>query len=208
MAKCYLHKDQDALYECDYCGKSICGGCMRFMEGEDETILCPDCTAETILSDSRENILYDEIERKDIQKGLRSIGKMRISQVMNIWLLVLLIFLIGVNLGIDKYLDKSVPQVEIDDWSVQKAGNPVLEMSLYLEAIFKYANEHDGIFPESLEKLYPRYVNKEIPTILATDDKYSFAADIKNGFVLSCSVADRFGFKKMYATKEGIIKLE
>lgn len=208
MSRCYLHEDREALYECDYCGKTVCGDCMRYIEDEEEIILCPDCTAETILSNSTEDIIYDEIEKTEIQKGIRSIGKMKIQQVMNSWLLVLLFLAIGTNFFINRHLVKSIPQVEMKDWSIQQAGNPVLEMSLYLQGIFKYASDHNGKYPNSLESLYPKYINKELPTVLATDDKYSFAADINNGFVLSCSVADRFGFKKMYATREGVIKID
>ncbi len=206
--KCFVHPDQDAIYDCAYCGKAICGDCMRFVEDEDGTVICSECTTEAVLEISSEDFEKDVIEKVELQKRVRSLSKMRVEDVMNIWLLGLLVVFGAVNAYINHYLSLSVPGIQMTDKVIQTAGDPTLEFSMFLNGIFAYAADHSGRYPEKLNDLYPDYVSKAAPTILSTKESYSYAADRKNGFVLNCTVADRFGYKKMYATREGVVHLE
>jgi hypothetical protein len=181
---------------------------MRFVDDDEGTVICPECTSEAILEASSEEFEEARPENLQIQRRLVLLGKLNATDVLNIWLIVILMLSVGAFIMANRYLAKSAPTITVTEWAVQNAGTPLQEMSLYLAAIFKFAAENNGNYPESLEKLYPGYVDKEIPTVLATSDRYTYAADRNSGFVLTCPVADRFGFVKLFATKEGVIHLE
>ena len=208
MTTCYRHPDDDALYECNFCSKPICGKCMRFVDDDDQTIICPECTTEALLESSSEDHEEDEIEKVELQEKLRGVGKLNVEDVFNFKLFLLFLLMLGIYAYMNSFLSKSVTPIEMTSEAVQKAGNPILEISLYVAAIFDYAEDHHGVYPEKLEKLYPGYVDKTTPRVLATKDRYMYTTDSKSGFALSCSISDRFGFKKMYVNKEGVIKIE
>ena len=206
---CHFHPDRDALYNCSLCGKPVCGDCMRFTQDDPDVVLCPDCTMESVLETSSED--FDQDEKRKIairRRALRAAARVQVRDVLNLKLLLLLLLMVGLNLLVRDYLSKSQPRIRISDPVIQKAGNPVLEMSLYLAAVFNYAADHDGKYPDSLETLYPDYVDKQEPKILSAKDRYAYAVDQEVGFVLSVPIADRFGFRKIYASQEGVIHVE
>lgn len=208
MPYCFRHQDEDALYECAYCGKAICGECMRFMEDDDDTVICPECTREAILESTHEDAIDDELDKEMIRQSLLGLSKMRVQEVMNTWLLFIFIIVVAIYGGSLYYLSRSQEPVTAEHMLVQKAGHPILEMSLFMAGIFNYAADHEGRFPEKLKDIIPDYIDKEWINVLSTKNEYSYAADSKNGFALNCPIADRFGFQKLYVTKEGIIHIE
>ena len=208
MAYCFRHEDRDALYECSYCGKPICGDCMRFVEDDDGDVICPACTSEAILEGTSDDFDRDLIDSATIRERLSKVNKLKITDLLNpIWPVILLL-LVGAYYGVNYYLNKSQIPITMTSEAVQNAGNPILELSMYMVAVFQYAEDHSGRFPDKLEKLFPDYVDKPDSNILASGIKYSFVADGNAGFVLSCAIADRFDFAKMFVTKEGLINIE
>lgn len=208
MICCYRHPDADALFDCEFCGKPICGDCLRYVEDDEQTIICPDCTSDAILEEAEDTYDIDQIEHANIQKKLAGVGRLRVEQVLNVWFVFLLILMVAASYGMNWYLEKSLPPIQINDQIVQNSGSPVLEFSLLLAAVFAYSEDNRGYFPEKLTQLYPDFINKIQPTVLNTKDSYAFAADAKSGFVLSCTISDRFGLKKLFATREGVINFE
>lgn len=205
--KCFRHPVEDALYECGNCGNPICGECMRFSEDDDSVIFCPECTMEALIELSSEEYDSGPEPREDLYKfNLKAISGMDVQKIMNVKLLVILVLMIGVFLFASNYLSKRQPLPLMTDEIIQTAGNPILEMSFYLHGLFEYAQANKGNFPYKLDELYPKYVSKPYPNVLGGNDTYAFAAEAESGFVLSVPFADRFGFEKLYVTKNGIIK--
>jgi len=182
---------------------------MRFIDDDDGgEVVCPACTSEALLDDTTNDYDDDVVESASIMEEISKVNKLGLFDILNPLLLIFLVLALCGGFAVEHYLGKSQNQVTITSPAVQNAGNPILELSMYLIAIYKYAEEHSGRFPQKLGELYPDYVDKADSKILGSSDKYSYAADGKAGFVLSCSIADRFGFSKMYATGEGIITIE
>lgn len=208
MTKCYFHPKEDALYECSVCGKAICGDCMRFLD--DDQIVCPACTLENILDPADEDTerYLDRVHQlhQDDKEKLSRLEKT--LSLINGYLVLALVFLLAANLYISHYLNQSGAPAAYDTKLFKRLGDPVNEMSYILAKLFQYANNHSGNYPEKLDELFPDYLD-ELPRLLGTDEKFSYSPiKGKEGFILNLPRADRFGYRKLYATADGIIKTE
>ena len=63
--------------------------------------------------------------------SLSDYGNELMQEVMNIWLLFLLVAVVGIFGFTIYFLSQSQPPVGVNHTLVQKAGHPILEMSLY-----------------------------------------------------------------------------
>jgi len=205
--KCYFHPEEEAIYECTACGKPICADCMRF--DDDDQVVCPACTLEAAVEfadeDTREYM--EKMHRLQQQKREKKTLEDRLEGV-NGWYLLIILLLIGVNIYFQNYIDRAGEPAVFDAKRFAQSGNPAGEMSYILAKIMAYANDHDGAFPEGLDELHPDYLELK-PRILGTDDQYTYSVIAgPEGFILNLPRADRYGYRKLYATADGIIKIE
>ncbi|HPQ71215.1 MAG TPA: hypothetical protein PKW95_18965 [bacterium] len=208
MTKCYYHPKEDALYECSICGKSICGDCMRFLD--DEQVVCPACTLENAidLADDGNKEYLDRVHQLHEDEKKHESKFSKALKLINGYLLLSIVLLLAVNMYISNYLGRAGAPATFDPQMFKLLGDPVTEMSYILTKILRYANDHDGNFPEKLDDLFPDYLEKP-PRVLGTEEQYSYAP-IKGeeGFIFNLPHADRFGYRKLYVTADGIIKTE
>ena len=82
-------------------------------------------------------------------------------------------------------------------------------MTYLLAQLFAYANDHGGRYPEKLRDLFPQYIDHPPRVLNSADEDYVYTSvNGPEGFVLNLPRADRFGYRKLYATAEGVLKFE
>jgi len=208
MTKCYYHPKEDALYECSICGKAICGDCMRFLD--DEQIVCPGCTLEkgVDLADDGTKEYLDRVQQLRDEEKRHESKFSKALKLINGYLLLSILLLLAVNVYISNYLGQAGAPATFNSQLFKQLGDPVNEMAYILAKILRYANDHDGKYPEKLADLFPAYLER-LPRVLGTDEQYSYAP-IKGeeGFIFNLPRADRFGYRKLYVTADGMIKTE
>jgi hypothetical protein len=182
---------------------------MGFSEEDPDTVICPACTVTSVLQSSEAEFDMDKERAKIVRKrAIKNIARLNVHEVLDLKLLVILMCLIVANFYVNYYIEKSGPTVQANLDMIQDAGNPVLEMSLYMAGVFNYSADHSGRYPEKLDDLYPKYMDKERSNIVRTEDQYQYAVDSKSGFVISIPIADRFGFKKIFVSRDGVIRID
>lgn len=203
--KCYFHPRLDAIYECTLCNKPICGDCMRF--DDEDRVVCPACTLEKAMeiADDDQRQHFEDIQRRAEIEEKATRGK---PAFVNGWLLVALILLIGLHVFLRSYVDRAGQPARFDVQLFAKVGDPAPEMTYLAAKIFAFAADHDGRVPEKLGQLFPDYIEAQ-PVILGSDEAYNFTpVQGEERFVLSLPKADRFGYRRLYATGDGVLRVE
>lgn len=208
MIKCYFHPHEDAIFECSQCGKPICGDCMRY--DEDNNVICPGCTLESavdIADEDQRNYLerVHQTQKKQSQPKSQKAGSRR---VLNGWFILLFLLLLGVYIYMNRYIDRAGNPVEFK--TSQKLGieDPAPEMIYILSKIYAYANDHNGKYPDKLSDIYQKYL-KDKPTVLESKEEYVYSPiGTAEKFVLNLPKADRFGYRKLYISGDGVLKID
>jgi DNA-directed RNA polymerase subunit RPC12/RpoP len=206
--KCYFHPNKDAIYECSNCAKSICEDCMRF--DEDERVVCPACTLEQAVQFADEDILNDLARARRLrqQETEKRLDAEKALPIINGWYVLIIVLLIGLNVYERYYIGRAGEPVSFNSKRFAEVGDPAPEMSYLLAQLFTYANDHAGNFPENLGDLSPRYLDRK-PRVLNSEEEYVYTTvNGPEGFVLNLPQADRFGYRKLYATADGVLKTQ
>jgi hypothetical protein len=206
--KCFFHVTEDALYECSLCGKPICAQCMRF--DEEDQVVCPACTLEKAVDIADEDVhrYMTERHRQIEQRRKKKAGLAQKLDVVNGWLVLVIVLLIAGQVALRYYIGRAGEPAAFDDQRFQQLGDPGIEMSYILGKVFQYANDHGGQMPADVKALTPDYLESP-PTVLGSEEMYIFTPI--NGperFVFSLPKADRFGYRRLYATGDGVLKVE
>jgi DNA-directed RNA polymerase subunit RPC12/RpoP len=205
--KCFFHPAEDALYECSSCGKPICGQCMRF--DDDDAVVCPACTLEKALDVADEDVsqfLRDRHRRIEEQRRERSALAHRLSLVNGWWIVAILLLALA-QVTLRWYIGRASNPTEFDLARFRRAGDPGLEMSYVLSRVFAYGNER-GVFPAALRDLTPRFLPAP-PNILGSDEPYAYSRiDGPELFLINLPKADRWGYRRLYATDDGVLHVE
>jgi len=62
--------------------------------------------------------------------------------------------------------------------------------------------------PQKISQLYPNYIEAP-PQILGSEETYNFAPVVgEERFVLSLPKADRYGYRRLYVTGDGVLRVE
>jgi hypothetical protein len=206
--RCYFHPEHDALYECTICKKAICGDCMRFDEADN--VICPACTMENILEiadDDHRTFLEERQRHQERMRENRS--KPSMFALVNPLLVVALIALIGLNFFLRHYIGRAGEPALFEPKKFAAVADPALEMTFITSRLFSYAQDHGGKYPAHLSELFPGYL-EATPNILGTSEDYIFTpvAQGEDAYVFSLPKADRYGYRRLYFTGDGIPRLE
>ncbi|MCB9477281.1 MAG: hypothetical protein H6684_05990 [Deltaproteobacteria bacterium] len=210
MAKCYRHPREDALYECDMCGKPICGECMHYVDdpgGGDPQVVCPMCDMGSAAAVSA--IVQDKRETKITEETAED-NPLTTKQRLNVRLNSMMVLAIFVLAGIYTYLDQQVslsqePISYSSDFIIER-GNPSAQFTMLLVELMRYREDH-GEYPDKLDDLVGRYIDGP-PTVGESNQKFQYVKDVTNGFVLSLPDPERYEFLKLYVTANGDLSLE
>lgn len=206
--KCYFFPEEDAIYECSMCGKPICDKAMRF--NEENEVVCPACTLEKAV-DIADDDVRNYMEQRHRAASHKSQTASRIEKIMetiNGWYLVVLVLLAVVHVLLLSYIGRAGEPARFDPELFKVENDPAVEVSFILARLFQYANDRDGEFPEQLDRLYPGYLDNP-PRVLGEDESYNYSAVVgEEEFVLSLDRAARFGYRTLYVTGDGIIRVD
>jgi len=205
--KCFFHPTEDALFECSSCGKPICGQCMRFED--DDRVVCPACTLEKAMDVADEDI--NELlaaRHRMTEAGRRTSTLQEKLAVFNVWLVLALVLLIGAQLLMRNYIGKAGKPAFFDVAHFRELGDPGPEFTYILAKAFQYANDHGGRYPDKADDLYPHYLEAP-PFILGTEDAYALTPiQGPDQFLLTVPKADRFRYRRLFATGDGILQIQ
>ncbi|MDP8224987.1 MAG: B-box zinc finger protein [Candidatus Lernaella stagnicola] len=206
--KCYFHPEEDAIYECTSCRKAICGDCMRF--DDEDNVVCPACTLEYAvdIADEDQAAYLEKRHRAIEQRERRKRAKQSRIAMINPFFVVAIILLVALHIFFRHYVGRAGQPAVFDPAAFAKQGDPALELSYIAAKLFAYAEDHDGEFPEKIKALYPNYLEAP-PNVLGSSESYNFTP--VNGeelFVLSLLKADRFRYRRLYITGDGVLKTE
>ena len=205
--KCYFHPTKDAIYECSSCGKPICEDCMRF--DDEDHVVCPACTLEQAVDYADEDMIKyrDRVQRLREARTEKAGRVDKALEYINGWLVLTILVLVGIHLFLGHYIGRAGTPATFDTKRFADQGDPAPEMSYIVAKLFAYANEHQGQFPEKLIDLFPDYLEHK-PSVLGTEEDYVYTpVNGPEGFILNLPRADRFGFRKLYATADGVVKI-
>ena len=206
--KCYFHHNKDAIYECSSCGKPICEDCMRF--DDDDRVVCPACTLEQAVQFADED-LQNYLDRAQRARQRKTESRLRAEKALALvsgWYILIILLLVGLNLYERYYVGRAGEPASFNSKRFAEAGDPAPEMSYILAKLFDYANDHAGKFPEDLDKLSPGYLDRQL-RVLNSEEEYVYTTvGGSEGFVLNLPQADRFGYRKLYVTADGVLKTQ
>jgi len=86
--------------------------------------------------------------------------------------------------------------IRFDDYRLEEVGAPAAQMTILASRIYRYAADHDGKYPDSLDRLHPDYLEGPA-VILNGTEKYKYKKDEKQGFILTIYKPSRFGFNDL-----------
>jgi len=206
--KCYFFPEEDAIYECSMCGKPICDKAMRF--NEDNEVVCPACTLEKAV-DIADDDVRNYMEQRHRAASERSQTASRLEKILetvNGWYLVTVLVLAILHVLLLGYVERVGVPATFDPSMFKIDNDPAVEVTFILSRLFRFADEHKGAFPERLDRLYPDYLDHP-PRVLGSDEVYNYSAIVGDDeFVLSLDRANRYSYRTLFVTGDGIIRID
>ena len=156
--KCTYHPEKAASDVCGMCRKPLCEECRE--QTLDGKVLCSQCVA---LS-AAHKAAQDEIERqlnKEEKKGSAAKKGKKSHVVMAVIIILAVIVLLA---NVYMYVGQKTSEVaQFDPYKY-----PLLTADLIDEGIEDYAKDHEGKFPDGLERLLGKYIpyEKITPSVL------------------------------------------
>lgn len=206
--KCYFHENKDAVYECTACGKPICEDCLRF--NDEDQVVCPACTLEAAIDFADDDVrsYHDKMHKLRQEQQKKKTKFTDNLEYVNGWFLLIILLLIGVNIYLHQYTGRAGQPAFFNTERFAEQADPAPEMSYISAKIFSYANDHKGKFPNKLDDLYPQYL-EEKPRILRSEENYFYTTvNGPEGFILNLPRAERYGYRKLFVTGDGVMKIE
>jgi hypothetical protein len=154
--KCINHPDRDATTQCLVCKTPLCDDCAIPLESGGSK--CTNCTLRTtieemsqIRKEKRKGIAVKRVDQEEAKKKRRLYRRVLIPISLGVVIAIVQVFL---------YFGSSIPESEKFIASEQ----PDVAAIIIDEAIRDYAEDHNGIFPQSLGEVLGRYLSPEVIT--------------------------------------------